>query len=166
MNLGIGKIGDSAPVFRRKMRWTLSAEFKHGEIKQCFTKVRARPGLNIQETDLKATNVAIHDDPATVTTTHYDLTQEMISWLSGFYSNEDNGVAIENNPERHGTVYLRLYHACGTLVETWKLVDAFPSNVIFLELDHSLSETMDIEIVWKYKDAKLTFPDPNPPLGP
>lgn len=161
MNLGIGKIGDSTPIIRRKHRWTISGEFPNHSIPEAFVKVTSRPQLRIEEEEI-AKNVWIPGKTKwdTITTTHYEVSEEHSSELFGMLSTFWEGVENtdeydpEKDTEKHGTITLKMYDGCGSLLERWDLLQVCPKAINFGDLDFSSNDEVVLEITWAFQEAR------------
>lgn len=163
MNLGIGKDG-SKVVFARKLRWTLSGDFPQQNFSESFVKINNRSALNVEETEVNylgnKTWIPGKHKWETIVTTHYEIDEkhslELFALLADFW---ENVTSEDYDPlkdaDKHGTLHLKMYDGCGTLLEAWGLVDAYPKAFNFVELDHSSSEISTFEITWAYRNIKF-----------
>jgi hypothetical protein len=135
--MGIGKLGSSALVFKRKFRWTLEIENICGDdakkVPLHFVKLASRPNITIEETEINFLNAKtwIPGKPAweTITVTYYDVAgnvqdQEgkapnaaLWDWLASVY-NFVNNVTLEMGNNRNayaGRVRLNMLDGCGEI---------------------------------------------------
>lgn len=161
-NMGIGKLGSSQLIFKRKFRWTLSVQLTCGdlEVEESYVKVAARPNLSVEETEINFLNAKTwipgKASWETLTVTYYDVAGSeninLWTWLASVY-NYMKPVELPMGASRNdyaGQVTLLLYDGCGNALEQWLLQDAWPQAVNFGELDYSSSEECTIEITLRY----------------
>ena len=166
MLMGIGKLGGSKLIFKRKFRWTLKVTNICGSqsVPESFVKVAARPNLSIEETEINFLNAKTwipgKASWETITITYYDVAGSdniaLWTWLASVYdftkpAELKMGASRSNYA---GTVTLTLWDGCGTGLEEWVLNDAWPQAINFGELDYSSSEECTIEITLRYSNVK------------
>lgn len=176
MEMGIGRLGGSQLVFKRKFRWTFKVENICGSrtVPEYFVKVAARPNLSIEETEINFLNAKawIPGKAAweTIEITYYDVaTKENLvlwDWLATVYDFTDP-VQLSQASQRDdyaGVGLLKLYDGCGEPLEKWVLNDLWPTAVNFGELDYSNSEECNIVLTLRYSsvDYKSLKPSQQP----
>lgn len=165
-NMGIGALGGSTLVFKRKFRWTFRVDdlcLGLGSVPEYFVKLAARPNLSIEETEINFLNAKTwipgKASWETITVTYYDVAtsdnQELWNWLASVY---DFTKPVElpmgsSREEYAGRGTLTLYDGCGTPLEQWVLNDMWPQAVNFGELDYSSSEEVTIELTLRYSNV-------------
>jgi len=176
--MGIGALGGSRLIFKRKFRWTFRVDEICGtkSVEEHFVKLAARPNLSIEETEINFLNAKTwipgKASWETITVTYYDVAtlqggnQYLWDWLASVY---DFTQPIElpmgsSRSEYAGRGTLFLYDGCGTALEKWVLNDMWPQAVNFGELDYSSSEEVNIELTLRYSgvDYKMICPDYTP----
>ena len=169
--MGIGVLGGSTIVFKRKFRWTLQMEDICGStVPEHFVKLASRPNLTIEETEINFLNAKtwIPGKAAweTITVTYYDVggsddrlegpaNKGLWDWLASVYNFVDN-VGLQQGNARDayaGTARLILYDGCGEPMEEWIMRDAWPQAINFGDLDYSSSEEVTIELTLRYSDV-------------
>lgn len=178
INMGIGNLGFSNAVFKRKFRYTFEIQNICGNksIPQHFVRTAARPSLAIEEYELNFLN-ATKWIPGkakweTITVSYFDAaTTDMaplFSWLASVY-NFTNPVTLEMGSQSRdysGTAILRMYDGCGALIDRWILKDVWPTAINFGDLDYSSSDTADIELTLRYSDVIYEPVCPAFPIDP
>lgn len=165
--MGIGRLGNSDLVFKRKFRWTLRWEgFCNGrKVPEHFVKLAARPSLTIEETEINFLNAKTwipgKGTWETITVTYYDVnTQDNIdlyTWLAAVYDFARPGQLNQGRRSDYAAIgTLTLYDGCGASMEEWKLKDAWPQSINFGDLDYSNSEEVTIELTIRYSQVEYT----------
>jgi hypothetical protein len=164
--MGIGNLGFSNLIFKRKFRFTFELQDICGNqsVPKHYVKVAARPNLNVEEVEVNFLNATTWIPGKakweTMTVTYIDVaTAEMASlynWLASVYNFTDP-IQLQMGSQRKdytATGILKLWDGCGQLLETWTMKDVWPTNVNFGELDYSSSEEVTIELTLRYSDVK------------
>lgn len=165
--MGIGIIGSNNVTFKRKFRWTFSIQGfcnnAKNTIPENFVKVAARPGLDIEEVEVNFLNAKMwlpgKGTWNTITVTYYDAAytelQNLYNWLATVYNFADP-VNLTQGEKRdwNGTGVLNMYDGCGTLLETWQLLNVFPKAVEFGDLSYEDSAIAEIELTLRYSNVK------------
>jgi hypothetical protein len=151
MTMGLGTLGNNFTLPPKKIRWTLQADFPSGKSEPNFVRISGRPTLP-------------EDLAGTIETTYYDLTSDdetgifkIISscyQLSQDYTFKDPSREIPE--EMLGTLNLSLYDGVGVLMEEWNLLKVWPKQINFGNLDHTSSDTFDLDIIWRYNSFTYT----------
>ena len=177
--MGLGKLGDSHRVFKRKFRWTFKVEDVCSNEKlfvpDSFVKLAARPNLTIEETEINRLNAKgwIPGKAAweTITVTYYDVADRanipLWTWLASVYDFTDpfNLKMGSRRSDYAAKGVLKLYDGCGTAIEQWILEDLWPQAINFGELDYSSSEESNIELTLRYSTVKYTSFCPKVDIG-
>jgi hypothetical protein len=168
-NMGIGQLGGTELVFKRKFRWTFSIEASCGignthTIPEHFVKVAARPNINVEELEINFLNAKTwipgKASWETITVTYYDVATAdnlpLWDWLSSIYDFR-NPVELHQASKRSnyaGVATLTLYDGCGSEIEVWKLHDVWPQAINFGELDYSSNDEVNIELTLRYSGVQ------------
>lgn len=163
--MGIGKLGGSQLIFKRKFRWTFRVDniCQNGFVEEHFVKIAARPNLSIEETEINFLNAKTwipgKASWETITVTYYDVAtmdnRSLWDWLASVYDFTDP-VYLRMGSMRQeyaGRGTLTMYDGCGTALEQWILNDLWPQAVQFGELDYSSSEEATIELTLRYSSV-------------
>ena len=169
--MGIGALGSTKLIFKRKFRWTLRIDnlCNGGKVDEFYVKLAARPNLSIEETEINFLNAKTwipgKASWETITLTYYDVTGGMLggnaglwTWLASVYNFTDP-LKMQMGSIRSdyaGRVTLTLYDGCGQALEQWTMEDAWPQAINFGELDYSSSEECTIEITLRYSQVRYT----------
>jgi hypothetical protein len=164
--MGIGNLGFSNLIFKRKFRFTFELEGICGsqKVPKHYVKVAARPNLNVDEVEVNFLNATTWIPGKakweTMPVTYIDVaTAEMASlynWLASVYNFTDP-IKLQMGSQRKdytATGILKLWDGCGQLLETWTMEDVWPTSVNFGELDYSSSEEVTIELTLRYSNVK------------
>lgn len=173
--MGLGNLGGSNLVFKRKFRWTFQVQPYCGRssgIPEYFVKTSARPNVTIADTEINFLNgkmwIPGKASWETITVTFYDLAsadaggiQSLYGWLATVYNFTDpvNLQQSSRKGDRTTTGYgadgtLTLYDGCGNGLERWTLRNMFPSGINFGDLDYSSSDEATIELTIRYSDVQ------------
>jgi len=163
-NMGIGALGGSKLIFKRKFRWTFRIDdLCRGSVEEHFVKLAARPNLSIEETEINFLNAKTwipgKASWETITVTYYDVAtndnEPLWHWLASVYDFTDPVVLPmgANREQYAGSGTLYLYDGCGNPLEKWVLNDLWPQAVNFGELDYSSSEEVNIELTLRYSNV-------------
>jgi hypothetical protein len=171
INMGIGPLGGSDIVHKRKFRWTfevyqVNANGGKGSlyVPQHFVKVASRPNISIEETEINFLHGKSYlpgkGTWETITVTYYDVSRAnggqanegLWNWLASVYDYTNPATLYHSSTrEGYGGVGdLTMYDGCGAALETWTLGDLWPQAVNFGELDYSSSEECTIEVTLRY----------------
>lgn len=165
INMGIGNLGFSNTIFKRKFRYKFELFDICGgkSIPEHYVKTAARPNLAIEETEINFLNATSWIPGKarweTITVTYIDVATADIAplytWLASIY-NFTNPVTLEMGSQRRdytGTGVLTLYDGCGQLLERWTMRDMWPTGVNWGDLDYASSDTADIELTLRYSQV-------------
>jgi hypothetical protein len=175
INMGIGRLGGSRLIFKRKFRWTFEVRrICNGVDKSVpahFVKIASRPNLTIEEQEINFLNqktwIPGKASWETITVTYYDVAtrdaKPLYDWLASVY---DFSRPVQLNQatmrqDYSGAGVLFLYDGCGNSLERWVLNDMWPTAVNFGELDFSSSEEVTIELTLRYSDVQYQSLCPN-----
>ncbi len=185
--MGIGPIGNSDVVFKRKFRWlfTIYTSCDNGSpgiatVPASVVKLAARPNLTIEETEINFLNAKTwipgKGSWETITVTYYDVggaslgptMGALYSWLATVYDFTDS-VCLRQSSTRAGYAgegILNLYDGCGNMMEQWTLNNMWPQAVNFGELDYSSSEEVTIELTLRFSEVTYQSFCPNGNVQP
>lgn len=176
--MGLGRLGGSTLVFKRKFRWTFEIREVCGSrtIPRDFVKISARPNITIEDTEINFLNAKTwipgKASWETITVTYYDVAtidnQTLWDWLASVYDFTDPvGLRMASRRDDYaGVGSLILYDGCGAAIEQWELRDLWPQAINFQDLDYSNSEEMTIELTLRYSNVFYRSLCPNRPLEP
>lgn len=163
--MGIGQLGFSNLVFKRKFRYTFELFDICGSdsVPKHYVKLAARPNLSIEETEVNFLNAKtwIPGKAAweTITVTYIDVATEdvrpLFRWLASVYDFTDP-VQLSQGSMREdysATAVIKLYDGCGNSLETWTLKDVWPTGVNFGDLDYASSDEATIELTLRYSSV-------------
>lgn len=166
MQMGMGTLGSKVKcpecdeefshcrdiIFRRKFRWTIEGETPSGKFAEMFVKVNSRPTIEETEINFLSAKTWIpgkqHWNQMTITT--YELDNKSEFWKSIASCVHEDG---ECPPEKYAKLKLNLYDGVGCLIESWDITDAYIFRANFVELDHTSSEIVDVELDIRYKNV-------------
>jgi hypothetical protein len=176
--MGIGRLGFSNLVFKRKFRYTFQLQgiCGGGTVPEHYVKVAARPNLEIEETELNFLNAKTwipgKASWQTMSVTYLDVATAdaapLYSWLASVY-NFTNPITLEQGSRRSdytGTGILRLFDGCGQLLETWVMGDMFPTSIDFGDVDYSSSDICEIALTMRYSNVFYQSACPVFPITP
>lgn len=165
INMGIGPLGFTNQLFKRKFRFTfeLSNICGFGTVPPYYVKVASRPSLEVEEIELNYLNAKTWIPGKatwqTMSVTYYDTANTDISplftWLASVY-NFTNPVTLEMGSRRSdyaATAVLKLWDGCGQLLEQWTMGDVWPTAINFGELDMGSSDICEIELTMRYSQV-------------
>ena len=179
--MGIGSLGGSHLVFKRKFRWTFAVKNDCFTVPENFVKVASRPNLSVEETQIDYLNgrtwIPGKGSWETMEVTYYDVATNanagLFKWLATVYDFTDPVCLAQASQRRDyaGQGTLKLFDGCGSLLETWILDDMWPTAINFGELDYSSSDTCDITLTLRYaavtyKGTSCTVTDISPCCNP
>lgn len=170
IQMGIGRLGGSDLIHKRKFRWTFQVKRDGNKIVPAsFVKMAARPNIAIEETEINFLNAKTYIPGKgtweQITITYYDVEDvgnvgggntELWSWLASVYNFIDNDKLTQSSVRRcyGGTGICTMYDGCGNELEEWRLFDCWPTSVNFGELDYSSSEEATIEVQLRYSNVQ------------
>lgn len=160
VGMGIGPIGVGNPnvIFKRKFRWTIDwyDEKSYKMIApESYVKISARPNLVIEENNFLDGNKNIwipgKSQYETISVTYLDTqTCEggalFLYWLQSQFS-------VTVSKAEPATATLRLYGACGELMELWELKNAIVIALNLGEEEYSFNSQVDVEVSIRYDNA-------------
>lgn len=175
MDMGIGRLGGSELVFKRKFRWTFEVQNTcGGNVPAWFVKVASRPQLQIEETEVNYLNgktwIPGKGAWQTMDVTYYDVAaqenQALWSWIASVYQFNDP-VRLKQGSKRSdyaGRGILTMYDGCGTSLEKWVLNDMWPTTINFNDLDYSATDICEITLTLRFSgvDYKSLCPGFSP----
>lgn len=164
--MGIGNLGFSNLVFKRKFRFTFELQdiCGQGTVPRHYVKVAARPQIDIEETEINFLN-AVTWIPGkakwqTMTVTYIDVATAdaapLWNWLASVY-NFNDPINLQMGSQRRdytATGVLKLYDGCGAELERWTMKDVWPTSINFGELDYASSDEVTIELTMRYSQVK------------
>lgn len=173
IQMGLGKLGTSSSVFKRKFRWTMefvNVCYADLDIPASYVKSANRPSLTIDEVEINFLNGKMYipgkGTPETTSVTYYDIASSdaaqsiapLFTWLSTVY-NFTNMVTLEQSSvkgRRGGYTaefgYLTMYDGCGHPIDRFVYKDIWPQNIVFGDLDYSSSDECTIELTLRYSN--------------
>jgi len=96
-----------------------------------------------------------------------NVTRKLIRWLRRTGYNDSTAEAAMNATysksstdaflKTIGNVQIEQLDANGFPIEKWTLIDAFPQEIDFGQLDYSSNDLVEIKITWAYKTIKVHF---------
>ncbi len=164
--MGIGKLGFSNLIFKRKFRFTFNLEDICGglSVPEHFVKVAARPRLTIEESELNFLNARTWVPSKAywneITLTYIDVATAdaapLYSWLASIYNFTDPRNLEMGSQRRDYTAraIIKLWDGCGHLLERWTLRDVWPKEVNFGELGYDNMEEVTIDLTLRYSDVQ------------
>lgn len=164
--MGIGVVGGTDIVFKRKFRWTFEILGFCNNIKNVipehFVTVASRPNLSVEETEINHLNAKTwipgKAEWETISVTYMDVahsSQQMLwNWLATVYDFTDPiNLRQGERGDWNATGLLSMYDGCGVLLESWQLQRMFPTEINFGELAYDSSEIATIELTLRYSDV-------------
>lgn len=169
--MGIGALGFSNLVFKRKFRFTFELQGicagKSGggsSVSKSFVKIAARPHLSVDETEINFLNAKTWIPGKaywnTMTVTYIDAAtadlQGLYNWLASVYDFTDP-VNLHQGSMRQdysATGIVKLWDGCGSLLEIWTLKNVWPTDVDFGDVDYASSDECTIALTLRYSDVK------------
>ena len=162
--MGIGQLGAPGIIIKRKFRFTIEIQAPSGLIPQHFVRLGARPQLDIEEQEINFLNAVTwipgkaRWQPLTVT--YHDVADGQMAPLYNWVATVYNFMQPATLPMSEkcgwaGTVIIRMFDGCGTILETWNLFSAWPTSINFGDLDYADSDTSTIELTIRYSEARL-----------
>lgn len=172
IDMGLGQIGQSGIVFKRKFRWTFEIErFCNGQslhVPSHFVKLASRPNVSIDETEINFRNgkmwIPGKGTWETITVTYYDVGGtdagngliNLYSWLASVYDFTHPNSLFQGSKKSDysGKGILILYDGCGDPIEQWVLDHMWPQSINFGDLDYSASEEVNVELTLRYSSVQ------------
>jgi len=166
--MGLGALGGSNLIIKRKFRWTFEVTNVCGsagrKVPESFVKLASRPNLTVEETEINflhgKTWIPGKASWETITVTYIDVAsnenQELYNWLASVYNFTDP-VKLQMGSSRNNYAAvgnLTMYDGCGTALEQWTLNDLWPTAINFGELDFASSEEATIELTLRYSNVE------------
>lgn len=175
--MGVGSVGVGDPnvIFKRKFRWTLEIS-GNGQcpfrVPPYFCKLAARPNIEFEETEINWLNdktwIPGKASWQAITVTYIDVAGNLsgagaqgnlglYDWLLTVFDFTSPTKKFMNSKRINyaGEATLTLWDGCGTPLETWTLLDAWPQAVNFGDLDYSVSDTLDIELTLRFSQVRF-----------
>jgi len=163
-HMGIGLLGAPQIIIKRKFRFTIEIQTPVGLIPIWFVKIGARPQLQIEETEVNFRN-AVTWIPGKarwqpISVTYYDVADGLLAplynWVASVYNfTQPAQLGMSEKCGWAGTVIIRMWDGCGSLLETWELGSAWPTAINFGDLDYANSEIATIELTIRYSEARM-----------
>jgi len=178
MNMGLGRIGASDIIFKRKFRWLFEVQIPchsgndNGLIPGSFVKVSSRPNIDFEETQIDFLNgrtwIPGKATWQTITVTYIDVATADIlplyNWLASVYnftaqaagsditlSNTTSAnLTMGNRQDWAGIATLTLFDGCGSWLEQWALNNCWPQAINWGDLDMESSDMVTIELTLRY----------------
>lgn len=165
VSMGIGRLGETFSLPRRKFRWIAAIESKDGKtiLAPRFVKVGSRP-IHDSEKECSQSSDYIYEckytQPQTTTITIFDASNEgmttLYHWLATVY---DFGTSPQTALKEAGlveaVVKLQLVDGCGVSMESYTLKDCYPTQINFGDLSYSSSEEAEIELTLRYTELEF-----------
>lgn len=168
--MGLGELGTSNIIFKRKFRWTMEIQFCEEDLKTVakeFVKVGARPSIDIEETEINYLNgkmwIPGKATWQTITVTYYDVVSAtggidintLFSWIASIYDITDSTCLFMGATlaDYEGCGRLVLWDGCGQPLEGWLLQNMWPQAINFGDLDMSSSEEVTVELTLRYSNV-------------
>jgi hypothetical protein len=184
LNMGLGTIGGSNIVFKRKYRWTFAVRWGGKDIPTAFVKVANRPNLSIEQTEINYLHgkmwIPGKGTWETLTVSYYDMggagatgMTGLWDWLTTVYNFSDpTGLKQTSIRGADGTGtgwaglgVLTMYDGTGEQMETWELANLWPAAINFGDLDYGSSDVATLDLTLRFSEARWTpfcgIPKPN-----
>jgi len=170
-NMGLGAIGTSSVIFKRKFRWTMKIVYCTGGVTKTvaeeFVKIGSRPQIDIEETEINYLHgkmwIPGKATWQTMSVTYYDVagkvagvsTNSLFGWLASVYDITDPTKLYMGSrlADYEGQANIFLYDGCGNALEGWLLNNVWPQSINFGELDMSNSEECTVELTLRYSNV-------------
>lgn len=154
----------------RRWRWLVEYDLGDTTVTDCV-KVAARPNITIEETEINylsaKTWVPTKGTWEAITITHFDQTDETMKplwdYMAKVYSYWEKKEDVPDELRATITLKLMIPERCPACLmtvreykplERWILKKAHPTAINFGDLDFSSSESITIELTWKYEEAE------------
>jgi hypothetical protein len=164
--MGIGKIGFKNVIFKRKFQWTFEVRDICGgqNVPVSYVKMANRPKLSIEEKEINHLNgkkfIPGKGTWNEISVSYYDVATvdngPLFSWLASVYNFTDS-IKLQmgsQSGDYSGTGIIQMYDGCGQLLDRWTLLDMWPKEINFGELDYSSSDECLIELSLRFASAK------------
>jgi T4-like virus tail tube protein gp19 len=172
-SMGIGQLG--VVTLKRKFRYLfgLTTCGTPGIVPPDFVKTAGRPSFTVEETQLDFLNERIWIPGKgiweTITVTYYDAasstTSALYSWLATVYNFTNLCRFQASDPKTYGaTGTIMMLDGCGNLIETWQMLNMWPTSVKFGDLDYTSSDVTEIELTLRYSGVTYTNVCPGVPV--
>lgn len=162
-NMGLGVLGTPTVCFKRKFRWMLKVKDIIGEGTDMLPPDKAqRPSLNFKEIEAQHLNETIFfagkPDWKPIQVTLFDIKTNqnpIFKWLKNQYDTCGEGRGEWKRPNFlwKRDLDLMLYDGCGEIIEKWHLVNAWPNNIEWGDLDMGQHEYVTVEMALRYDRA-------------
>ena len=162
--MGLGNLGNSTLVYKRKFRWTLKINNVCGNknIPEYYVKTAARPQLDTEELEINFLNakswIPGKSSWQTMTVTYYDVaTQDntaLWDWICTIY--EFNGANLRQASQKKdyaAEAVLTLFDGPGNALEEWTLKDVWPQAVNWGDLDMAANDEVNIELTLRFSQV-------------
>jgi len=185
--MGLGPIGNSDNIFKRKFRWTMEIGYCIKDIvvagvvvdkaplysiPKTFVKVGARPQIDFDETQIDFLNGRMWLPGKgvfqTMAVTYYDVTtaslaNNLFGWIASVYNIYDPCYLQMGSRvgDYQGVAKLYLYDGCGNALEGWMLQNVWPQSVNFGDLDMGSDEVCTVELTLRYTNVQYCSFCPN-----
>jgi len=172
--MGIGALGFSNTIFKRKFRYTFEVFNICGNaskrVPASYVKTAARPNLAIEETEVNFLNAKMFIPGKatwdTISVTYIDavdvtnpqIMKPLFDWLASVYAfHKPIALPMGSRAQDYSaTGLISMYDGCGTLLETWELQKMWPTSINFGDLDYASSDEATIELTLRYSDVIYT----------
>lgn len=161
-SMGLGVLGGSDICIKRKFRWMFSIPDVVGEGANMLPPEKsARPSLSFKEIQAEHLNETIYfagkPDWKPINVTLYDIKTNknpIFDWLKNQYDTcGGKGDWKRPGPKWKRNVNLELYDGCGNIIEKWVLMNAWPNNMEWGELDMKMSDYCTVDMTLRYDRA-------------
>lgn len=176
--MGIGQLGFSNLVFKRKFRFTFELFNICGSqsVPKHYVKLASRPNLSVEEVEVNFLNAKTWIPGKAsweqMTVTYIDVATAdaapLFNWLASVYNFTDpiNLQMGSNRSDYTATGILKLWDGCGNIIETWEMTDMWPTAINFGEVAYESSEECTIELTLRYSNVKYTNQCPGFTISP
>lgn len=174
-NMGLGVIGTSKVIIKRKFRWTFKVDniCQNGagttSVPEHYVKLASRPNVTFESTEINFLHgrdwLPGKATLETLSVTYYDITNldgddnaPLWQWIVNVYNITDPTTLSMGSARSDytGTGHLYLYDGCGNVVEQWQLNGMWPESVNFGDLDMASSDDVNIELTLRYNSVQYT----------
>ena len=168
--MGIGDLGFSNMVFKRKFRYTFEVQGicdgnngHTGNVPPNFVKLAARPNVSIEETEVNYLNAKTwipgKASWEAITVTYLDVAVDaakpLYNWLASVYD-FTKPLELHQGSQRGdyaGTAIIKMWDGCGQIIEMWTLEDVWPTSIDFGDLDYANSDIAEITLTLRYSQV-------------
>ncbi len=160
MSMGLGPVlGADDTQFMQKNRWYMSipgvSENRSGMLPPSKS---ARPSVGFKETEVEhlMETIAYPTKPQwkPINITLYNVAGKsnlVFDWMKQLYDPCAGVFGFVENFKKEVT--LELFNGCGCVLECWKYINAYPSNIEFGELDMGNAEIVTVDLTLRYDRA-------------